>query len=61
MEGQQDPLVDVVKTFRDQLNYADREHIEDCIDANDDTSIFKGRCICKEGGRHEDKSNKEAY
>lgn len=21
-------------------------HTEDCMDANDDTSVFKGRCIC---------------
>lgn len=21
-------------------------HTEDCLDANDDTSVFKGKCIC---------------
>lgn len=24
-----------------------RKHIEDCLDANDDTSGLKGKCICK--------------
>lgn len=30
-------------------------HTEDCLDANDDTSVFKGRCICPkaDGGNAE--------
>ncbi len=24
----------------------DAQHTEDCLDANDDTSVLKGKCIC---------------
>lgn len=26
--------------------YAKKQHNEDCLDANDDTSVLKGKCIC---------------
>lgn len=29
-----------------QAKYDARKHTEDCLDANDDTSVEKGRCIC---------------
>ena len=25
-----------------------KKHTEDCLDANDDTSVLKGKCICNE-------------
>lgn len=43
------------KTYLDQpakvqanwrARYESRKHTEDCMDANDDTSVFKGKCIC---------------
>lgn len=27
-----------------------KQHTEDCIDANDDTSVFQGKCICSKRG-----------
>jgi hypothetical protein len=39
-------------TLKNQINhaldYSAKTHTEDCLDANDDTSVFHGKCICQE-------------
>ncbi len=45
-----------MKSLKSQIqfneNYAKTTHTEDCMDANDDTSVLKGRCICPKSAQH---------